>query len=68
MNLINYQKTPVFRVFETIKKEAERHGVDILDSEVIGLIPMNALVDSAEFYLRLEDFNKSQILENRLWE
>ncbi len=68
MNLINYQKTPVFRVFETIKKEAERHGVDILDSEVIGLIPMNALVDSAEFYLRLEDFNKSQILENRLCE
>ena len=68
MNLTNYQKTPVFRVFELIKKEAERYGVEILGSEVVGLIPMNALIDSSEFYLRLENFNKSQVLENRLWE
>lgn len=68
MNLTNYQKTPVFRVFEMIKKEAEHYGVEILGSEVIGLIPMNALVDSADFYLRLENFDKSQILESRLWE
>lgn len=68
MNLTNYQKTPVFRVFEMIKKETERYGVEILGSEVIGLIPMNALVDSVDFYLRLENFDKSQILENRLWE
>ena len=68
MNLTNYKKTPVFRVFEMIKREAERFGVDIAGSEVIGLIPMEALVDSADFYLRLDKFDKSQILENRLWE
>lgn len=68
MNLTNYEKTPVFKVFDMIKEEAEKSGVEILDSEVIGLIPMNALVDSAEFYLKLENFDKSQVLENRLWE
>ena len=68
MNLTNYHKTPVFRVFEMIKKEAERYGVEILESEVVGLIPQKALVDSSEFYLKLKKFDKSQILENRLWE
>jgi glutamate formiminotransferase len=68
MNLTNYQKTPVHRVFEMIKSEAARYGVDILGSEIIGLIPMDALVDTADFYLRIENFDKSQILENRLWE
>lgn len=68
MNLTNYQKTPIHRVFVMIKSEAARYGVDILGSEVIGLIPMDALVDTADFYLRIEDFDKSQILENRLWE
>ncbi len=68
MNLTNYKITPVHRVFEMIKSEAARYGVDILGSEVIGLIPMDALVDVADFYLRIENFNKSQILENRLWE
>ena len=68
MNLTNYQKTPIFRVFEMIKAEAQRFGVEVLGSEVIGLIPLNALVDSAEYYLRIEKFDKSQVLENRLWE
>ncbi|UCE36834.1 MAG: glutamate formimidoyltransferase [Thermoplasmata archaeon] len=68
MNLTNYQQTPIFRVFEMIKKEAERYGVEILGSEIVGLIPMNALVDAADYYLRIENFDKSQILENRLWE
>jgi glutamate formiminotransferase len=68
MNLTDYEKTPIFRVFEMIKREAERYGVEILGSEVIGLIPLNALVDSAEYYLRIEKFDKSQVLENRLWE
>ncbi len=68
MNLTNYQKTPIFRVFEMIRSEADRYGVEILGSEVIGLIPQNALVDAADFYLRIENFNKLQILENRLWE
>ena len=68
MNLTDYEKTPVFRVFEMVKREADRYGVEILGSEVIGLIPLNALVDSAEYYLRIEKFQKSQVLENRLWE
>lgn len=68
MNLTNYQETPIYKVFEMIKKEAESYGVEILGSEVVGLIPLNALVDSADFYLRFESFDKKQILENRLWE
>ena len=68
MNLTNYEKTPIFRVFDMIKMETERYGVEILGSEVVGLIPMNALLDSAEHYLRIEEFSKSQVLENRLWE
>lgn len=68
MNLTDYEKTPVFRVFEMVKREADRYGVEILGSEIIGLIPLNALVDSAEYYLRIEKFQKSQVLENRLWE
>lgn len=66
MNLVNYKRTPIFRVFEMIKSEAKRYGVSILGSEVIGLIPMDALIDCADFYLQIEDFKKEQILENRL--
>src|SRR3954452_15919473 len=66
MNLTNYQKTPIFRVFEIVKREAARYGVSILESEIIGLIPSAALVGAAEFYLQLERFGKQQILENKL--
>lgn len=66
MNLVNYKRTPIFRVFELIKSEAKRYGVSILGSEVIGLIPMDALIDCADFYLQIENFKKEQILENRL--
>jgi glutamate formiminotransferase / 5-formyltetrahydrofolate cyclo-ligase len=66
MNLTNYQKTPIFRVFEMVKREAERYGVSILESEIVGLIPSAALVSSAEFYLQLERFGGEQILENKL--
>jgi glutamate formiminotransferase len=68
MNLTNYEKTPVFRVFEMIRTEAERFGVPVIGSEVIGLIPMNALIEVADHYLKLEDFKKDQVLENKLWE
>ncbi len=68
MNLTNYKKTPIFRVFELIKSEADRYGVPIIGSELIGLAPMNAFVDVAEFYLKLEDFKKDQIFERRIWE
>ncbi len=66
MNLVNYQKTPVFRVFETIKSEAARYGVNVTSSEIIGLLPNEAILDVADFYLRLEGFSKDQILEQKL--
>jgi glutamate formiminotransferase/formiminotetrahydrofolate cyclodeaminase len=66
MNLVNYKKTPIHRVFETIKSEAERYGVAITSSEIIGLVPNDALVMASEFYLRLESFSKDQILEEKL--
>ncbi len=66
MNLDNYQKTPIFRVFEAIKREAQRYGVNIIGSEIIGLVPQEALIDSADFYLQLEDFTAEQILENSI--
>jgi glutamate formiminotransferase / 5-formyltetrahydrofolate cyclo-ligase len=66
MNLTNFEKTPMFRVFEMVKREAERHGVSVLESEIVGLVPLAALVSSAEFYLQLERFTGDQILENKL--
>ena len=66
INLINYTKTPIFRVFETIRSEAARYGVNITSSEIVGMVPNDALVDVADFYLRFEGFTKGQILEERL--
>ncbi|HJR61853.1 MAG TPA: glutamate formimidoyltransferase [Vicinamibacterales bacterium] len=66
MNLTNHQKTPIFRVFEMVKREAERYGVSILESEIVGLVPSAALLSAAEFYLQIEGFSGSQVLENRV--
>jgi glutamate formiminotransferase len=66
MNLTNYQKTPIYRVFEMVKREAARYGVSILESEIVGLVPSAALVGAAEFYLQLERFGENQILEHKL--
>src|SRR5581483_8213989 len=66
MNLTNYEKTPIFRVFETVKREAARYGVSILESEIVGLVPSAALAAAAEFYLQLEGFKPEQVLENKL--
>jgi len=66
MNLTNYEKTPIFRVFETVKREAERYGVSILESEIVGLVPAAALNACAEYYLQVAGFNANQILENKL--
>jgi len=66
MNLTNYQKTPIFRVFEIVKREAERYGVSVLESEIVGLVPSAALIDAAGFYLQLERFGSEQVLENKL--
>jgi glutamate formiminotransferase len=66
MNLTNYEKTPIFRVFEVVKREAARYGVNVLESEIVGLVPSAALLHAAEFYLQLEGFTPKQVLENRL--
>jgi len=67
MNLTNYEKTPIFRVFETVRREAERYGVSILESEIVGLVPAAALNAATEFYLQIADFKPdAQILENKL--
>ena len=66
MNLTNYEKTPIFRVFEMVKREAERYGVSILESEIVGLIPSAALMGAAEYYLQIEAFKPTQVLENKL--
>lgn len=68
MNLTNYEKTPVFRVFELVKREAARYGVTVLESEIVGLIPQAALTASAAWYLQLDGFSDGQILENKLRE
>ncbi len=66
MNLVNYTQTPIFRVFETIKSEAARYGVNVLSSEIVGLVPQEALFDVAEFYLQLEGFSAEQVLEEKI--
>ncbi|MBP1625451.1 MAG: Formiminotransferase-like protein [Acidobacteria bacterium] len=68
MNLTNYEATPISRVFDLVRREAERYGVPVASSEIVGLIPQKALDSSAEYYLRLENFSRDQILENRLAE
>jgi glutamate formiminotransferase len=68
MNLTNYEKTPIHRVFEAVKREAERYGVNVLESEIVGLVPAAALVDAAGSALQLTDFNRHQVLETRLRE
>ncbi|MEO0093593.1 MAG: glutamate formimidoyltransferase [candidate division WOR-3 bacterium] len=66
INMTNYQATPLFRVFDTVKREAERYGVMIKESEIVGLVPQQALIDTAVNYLQLWGFSPNQILENRL--
>ena len=66
MNLTNSEKTPIFRVFETVTREAARYGVAVLESEIVGLVPSAALTAAAEFYLRIAGFNADQVLENKL--
>ena len=68
MNLVNYEKTAVYRAFEMVKMEAKRYGVPVVGSEVIGTVPMRALLDCAEYYLQIENFDVNQILEKRLLE
>jgi glutamate formiminotransferase len=68
MNLTNYEKTSIVRVFEAVRHEAERHGTSVLESEIVGLVPEAALPPDPEQSLQLAGFNPNQVLEHRLKE
>jgi glutamate formiminotransferase len=68
MNLLDYTKTPIYRAYELVRVEAERYGVPIVASEIVGLLPLDALVSVADYYLRLKEFRREQVLEVRLLE
>lgn len=66
MNLTDYTKTPVYAAFEAVKMEARRYGVNVIGTEIIGLIPQQALLDCVEYYLQIENFSSDKVLENNL--
>ncbi len=68
MNLVNPDFTTIFRVFDMVEREANRYGVNVTDSEIVGLVPMKALIDTAIYHLKLDNFSQDQILETRIWE
>jgi glutamate formiminotransferase/formiminotetrahydrofolate cyclodeaminase len=68
MNLTNFKQSPIARIVETIRREAQRYGVAIHHSELVGLTPQEALIESAVWYTQLDEFKSDQILENRMYE
>ena len=68
INMTNFRKTPLHRVFECVKSEASRYGVNVVGSEIVGLTPAEALYQAAEFYLRIEKFEPGLVLETKLME
>ena len=68
MNLVNYEKTAIYQAIEMIKSEAARYGVSVYGTEVIGMVPLQALVDSAAYYMQIENFRADQIIETLLIE
>lgn len=68
MNLTDYTKTSMYRAFEAVKMEARRYGVNVIGSEIVGLCPMEALIDVAQYYLGLENFDLGKVLETNLME
>ncbi len=68
MNMTDFTKTPLYRAFELVKIEAKRYGVSVVGSEIIGLVPMDALIGTAEYYLGVEAFSYEQVLEKRIME
>lgn len=68
INMTDYTRTALYRAFELVRIEARRYGVSIVGSEIIGLVPMEALIDTASYYLGLENFSLRQVLEARIME
>ena len=68
INMTDYTRTALYRAFELIRIEARRWGVPVVGSEIVGLVPMGALIDTAAYYLQLENFKTDQVLESRIYE
>lgn len=68
MNLVDYEKNSLYRVLEMIRMEAKRWGVNVIETEVYGMIPVNAILESAAYYLQIADFDPAQVLELQLLE
>ena len=68
INMTDYTRTALYRAFELVRIEARRYGVTIIGSEIVGLVPMEALIDTASYYLGLENFSMQQVLESRMME
>ena len=66
MNMTNYRETPLYRALEMVRMEATRYGVNVIGSEIVGLVPIDALAQSAAYYMGLESFSINQILEVKL--
>jgi glutamate formiminotransferase len=68
MNMTDYTQTSLYRVYELVRIEARRYGVNIVGSEIVGLVPMDALIDTAVYYMGVENFSMAQVLETRIME
>ncbi len=68
MNILNYKKVPLYRVFEIVKMEAKKYGVNVLESELIGLMPMDAALKSLEFYMQFTKLSHKQVVESKIYE
>ena len=68
MNLVDYEKNALYRVLETIRMEAKRWGVSVIETEVYGMVPAQAILESSAYYLQIADFDPKQVIELRLLE
>lgn len=68
MNLVNFEKTRIYQALEMVKSEARRYGLSVVNTELIGLLPLQALIDSAAYYMQIEDLKAEQVLETLLIE
>ncbi|MGI5950031.1 glutamate formimidoyltransferase [Peptoniphilus sp.] len=66
MNLVNYEKTAIYQALEMVKSEAKRYGVTVVNTELIGLLPLQALIDSAAYYMQIDGFSADQVIETQL--
>ena len=67
-DILQYEKTPIHRVLETVRSEAARYGVAVAGCELIGLAPLDAFAETIRYYMQIHDFSSSQIIESRLLE